>query len=38
MAVFNMLGKAKRDGKRKGAFGKKRICGTIVGRFCFFRL
>lgn len=38
MAMFNMLGKARKDGKREAVFGKNRICNANVGRFRFFRL
>ena len=33
LADFNMLGKTRKDGKTKVAFGKKRICDAIVGKF-----
>ena len=30
---LNMLDKTRKDGKTKVAFGKKRICDAIVGKF-----
>ena len=33
LADFNMLGKASKDEKTKAAFGKKKICDAIVGKF-----
>ena len=30
---FNMLEKARKDGKTKAAFGKKIICDAIVGKY-----
>ena len=35
LVEFNMYGKAKKDGKAKNAFGKKRTCNTIVVSFNF---
>ena len=36
LAEFNMLGKARKDGKTKTAFEKKKICVAIVVSFIFF--
>ena len=33
LAEFNMLGKARKDGKTKTAFGKKKKRDAIVGKF-----
>ena len=33
LAEFNMLGKARKDRKTKTAFGKKKICDAIVGKY-----
>ena len=38
MDKFNMLGKARKNGKRDVVFGKKRICKAIVHKFWFFQL
>ena len=35
LTEFNMLGKARKDGKTKTAFGKKGKCDTIVVSFNF---
>ena len=35
LVEFNMFGKAKKDGKTKTAFVKKRICDAIVVVFNF---
>ena len=35
LVEFNMVGKAKTDGKTKTAFEKKKICGEIVVSFTF---
>ena len=33
LVEFIVLGKARKDGKTKNAFGKKKICNAIVGKF-----
>ena len=38
LAEINMFGKARKDGKTKTAFKKKRICDAIVVSFNFFLL
>ena len=38
LAEFNVLGKARKDGKANLSFGKKRICDASFGKFIFLIL